>query len=336
MQLNLDEYVGDMDDVCTDQSMQIENNFYIRCFRSALAISPDNRFVALDRYNLVVWDLWNLTPDISPNYVWTGYDLINIVFEDNLTVRSQRDPLRGVNVITGEWVDYVEERAIRTTTPVEGESDKDIRRYWEQTDCGTLHVEYDMNTRQLVLIDEETRRVLEANLNLTRPRFSPDCNIVFGYVSIVSNADVPYDDAPFDDRRRDRGSKTIVFWDATTGVRLATFDYHPHAYRYSTIRWSRDSSRVFVGTSEDHYIWHPVSGQIVTLQHMIEPQRSRIFNYWFTIRWDFPRGQLLISGWNAVHAFDITTGIERFRFGTCDSYWGCSFTVEGNILMVAG
>jgi len=52
--------------------------------------------------------------------------------------------------------------------------------------------------------------------------------------------------------------------------------------------------------------------------------------------WDFQRGQILISGWNAVHAFDLQTGVERYRFGHCSGYTGCSFNVieDNTVLLV--
>lgn len=198
-------------------------------------------------------------------------------------------------------------------------------------------VQYDEAERALIFRDSanHTERTLESNLNFTSALdFSGDCRYAYGLVSIVSNADVPYDAAPVDDMFRDRKTRNLVIWDTQTDTRLHEF---ANPYRFETdaaLVWSADSERALIRVTTGYYLWDATRNQAVLL---VYAQDGSKINTYFEVYWDYQRGQVLVSGWSAVHAFDMLTGLERYRFTIANSgcgrwayYGGCYFDVSSD------
>lgn len=211
--------------------------------------------------------------------------------------------------------------------------------------CGNLKAVYDSDARLVRLQDKTTDeliRTLGSNLNKTLVGgFSPNCQMLATWTSIVSNEALPYDTAPLDDHYRDRSSGTLTLWDVTTGARLYEFDDPYQAESPTWVNWSPDSTWAFIKVSEGYFFWNAASNQSVMLQYMLSTGGVNVWrdaiNTEADIYWDMQRGELLVTGWNAVHAFDIQTGVERHRFGYCDSFWGCTdlcVSDDNTVLMV--
>src|SRR5690606_6048336 len=84
-----------------------------------------------------------------------------------------------------------------------------------------------------------------------------------------------------------------------------------------------------IRTTNGYFAYHPASDHAALL--VFNNEGGRIYTH-PNVYWDYERGQVLINGWGEVYAFDIVTGMQRYRFtanprGGC-GYWTCGFSVS--------
>lgn len=98
-------------------------------------------------------------------------------------------------------------------------------------------------------------------------------------------------------------------------------------------------------TSQGHFLYHPASGHVVLLTFVGETDSPYgDISSSPLVYWDHERGQVIVSGWDAVYTFDMQTGVERYRFspqpsGSCGFYWyecGFSITEDRTTLFALG
>jgi hypothetical protein len=223
-------------------------------------------------------------------------------------------------------------------------------RWWSNFnagDCNGLTAGYDARIHQTRLLNSKNRAVVRLLAEDAHPtsdfEWSPDCRYLSARVYVVNSGDLPYDDAPLDDTYRERLSYDVVFWDAQTGRQLAVFPRPYRAESPAAVVWSPGSERALVRTTQGYFLWNPAVNQKVLLVYdpRINLNWDGIKTY-FQTYWDFQRGQVLISGWEGVYAFDINTGKQRYLLAaspraTCD-YGGCYFSVspDNNLVYVGG
>ncbi len=311
--------------------------------------SPDNRYLASFRFSeLVIWDLQNPNGDTTPNYVYSGFRSYNIAFMDNATLTNAYG--EALNVATGE----ITRSSVNVVQPAASLAGTTGSSIWRGDTCSSMTTSYNTELRQLEVRDLQTDallRVIESNLNQTNYlQMSPDCRYVGGEVAIIGSGDTPYDAAPLDDIDRDRRSEDYVFWNVETGERIYEFQ-HPYRWdTYSGVWWSPSSERAVVRTTEGYFILDAAASQAALLLFN-EPGANTYragINSYPQVYWDYQRGQVLISGWSGVFAFDMQTGIERYRFsaypedrsyyyGGCD-FGGCYFSLspDNTTLFVSG
>jgi WD40 repeat protein len=210
-----------------------------------------------------------------------------------------------------------------TGTPVNAQSGYSTYR-WRYGNSGCkdrVEAVYDEAAREIVLRITPTgeQRILIENLNEANYlAFSPDCRYLTAEVSLASNEQLPYDISPLDDTVYYDKSETFLIWDVNTGEQVAAL---PHPFRYQTysyVRWSPGGEYALIRLTSGHYIVEPATRRVEFLTF----QNSEINVYAnqsasctsLSTYWDFERGQVLIGGWTAVHAFDLFTGEERGRF----------------------
>ncbi len=224
--------------------------------------------------------------------------------------------------------------------PLEGTSGTTIsNRYWfyysyystylPQT-CPRYQLRFDRTTGQTSVVDRDTQAIVSVLQGRgTSVGFSPDCATVSGRMSLLPPAEIAYDNMPLDDVSQDELSSIVVFWDATTGRRLREFP-NPYNYGgYSTVYWSPDGDRAVIRTTNGYFTYHPVSDHAALL--VFNHEGGSLYTH-PNVYWDYERGQVLLNGWGEVYAFDIVTGMQRYRFtanprGGC-SYWTCGFSVS--------
>jgi hypothetical protein len=301
-----------------------------------VAISDSGRYVALlSAGRLRVWDT---TSGGAPAYTYeTSPSASGLAFADDATLTNSLG--QAFNLATGEAALVASSQA-PIFTPVEGLSgDAQYFSWWRWADeCAGTHVLYDFDARRLYLADEAgaVLQVLAEDINATRAYWSPNCDYVFGYVAMV-DVDTPYDSAPLDDIYRDHLSHTITFWETGTGHVAGEF-VNPYTYgRAAEVHWSPGGDRALVRTSNGSFVFHPASGASALLVFADYPDGYRVnaFNTYPQVYWDYERGQVLVSGWGAIYAFDMQSGLERARFlssnpsGRC-SFWGCAFAVSAD------
>lgn len=199
--------------------------------------------------------------------------------------------------------------------------------------CGQLAANYVASSNELVLFDHTTRKTLYVLAEHVNPvadvAWSPGCRYVIAAFSGTSTQASDYDNAPVDDY----GGNIIVFWDVQTGKRLTEFQRIAGGTNVR-VMWSPSGERALIRTPEGYFIYEPATNTKVLLTY---PTNSGAINTWYEAYWDYSRGQLLVTGWNGVIAFDMRTGVGRYSFAadpgekysSC-GYWGCSMTVENN------
>jgi WD40 repeat protein len=287
-----------------------------------ILISPDGHYLIRQaRRALHVWDLTNLNADTSPTYTHEDvfFTLNGARFIEPTIV--ERPDYRGVsrlNILTGEITIHATTETANSPISVDGITGMSI-----PGSSNTLFVQYmkcdgfaayNSATRQLQIQQPETGeiiRVIETDLNQTRViGWSPYCRYLVGRVDVLSNNSVPYDDNPADDIYRDGYTNSIIIWDAETGGRVATFE-NPYHYGSSYgIAWSPGGDRATIMTSQGRFLINLHTGETVLLVFdlgFVQGLRGPTY-------WDYQRGQILVGGVSAVHAFDMRTGIERARF----------------------
>ena len=325
---------------------QITPGIELSSYGHRMAISPDNRYLALSTYGqLWVWDLQ--APTDSPTFVYDDAALNTPIFLDNMTVTASYNRTLQINVVTGERTILPQQQSPEPSAAIAGQTGWSVNsKVWNRyssPDCDGIYPEYAAETRSLVINDTasgDTIRVIEENLNgIDFIRTSPDCRYLVAEVEIVSNADVPYDDASLDDRYTDRLSEILVVWDAQTGARLQEFPNNYRRESYSWLVWSPSGERAFVRTTAGHFVWDASSNQTVLLTYANRGQTSYqgIFTY-PSVYWDYQRGQVIVSGWTGAYAFDMRTGAERYfftaheanRFGYGGCYISCGFSVSAD------
>ena len=258
------------------------------------------------------------------------------------------------DVVTGTLVDTGSPSTPRTAssvsqtivppTPLNGENGYDrnvVSQFYDtrHRTCNDQALRYDDQTRSLLLVDTRDNgiiQIIEENLNLTRPAWSADCQWVYAGVDVVTNETQPYDNRPLDDILRDDLTFTVIVWDPATWQRKFVFN-HPYKYEiYPSIRWSPGGDRAIVYTSNGSYLLNAFTGEQVLLTfkddsgQLLQPHLT-------TTYWDYARGQVLINGFGVVYAFDLTSGVERYRFEGGRDYWHSRFSIQDNrILFIMG
>ncbi|MAU08185.1 MAG: hypothetical protein CL607_00065 [Anaerolineaceae bacterium] len=300
---------------------------------SSAAISPDDHYLALSVSGPIIgvgiWDIQ--TSSLINIYDFRNYpDLSNFTFADNTTLRS-------ISGVTLDVVSGIYEASQPSTDVVRnslvGEDGYSPYVYWWSSpvnQCESASVYYDGERRSLIVEQPNgDERTLVSNLNDTdRVGWSPNCSVIYGNVSLLSDTELPYDGNPLDDIYRDDLSYTVAFWDAGTGEVLATFD---RPYRFASparVSWSPQGERALVRTTEGYFLFDPVTRERVLLTYM--PSRysstSRI-NTYYRLYWDFSHGRLFTTAWGGVDVFDLNTGEQIALLssgGGCD-YGGCTF-----------
>jgi WD40 repeat protein len=229
-----------------------------------------------------------------------------------------------------------------TGTPVDAESgySNNWWRYRRSRCADATLAYYRDDTRQIILRDVSTgdERALVQGINQTDSlTFSPNCRYLTAEVSLASNEPVTYDTSPVDDTVFYDKSENFLIWDVETGEQVAQL---PHLFRYQTyayVRWSPDGGYALLRLTSGHYVIELATRRIVFLTFQ-ETGGSYYYNRpashtWLQTYWDFERGQVLIGGWNAVHAFDLVTGKESGRFTAstdagCSWFSGCVFSLS--------
>jgi WD40 repeat protein len=314
-----------------------------------LKISPDNLLIVHSDFSkgISVWDTATLsqlrTYDAEMVRKISGFD-----FDPPASgyYRSFRPRL---NVLTGELIS-AEAENLPPAAPIEGESGYGWYTYWyrnyvsadlrgESEPCEPITY---TEQRQLVVAD----RVLEADLNQTYIlNSSPNCRYAVGRVQVVSNEMLPYDSAPLADARQENSAWTLVIWDITTGERVVEFT-SPYQYgAFPRIVWSPDQSYVFVRVTSGAYVLNTATWEKTLL--VFNREQGAIEAY-AEVYWDFDRGQIVVTGYEAAYAFDMRTGEQRAtydvgieRYGSrnnCGVGWwaDCDMDVDGNKLYVYG
>ncbi len=285
--------------------------------KRGVELAPNHQhLVASDSTVVVVWDLTN-SIDV-PLYKHDTSRFYPIRFVDNVTVVSPFTSSWQLNIVTGDIISL--EAIASQAAQMDGTSGYS-RSNWRNDLCD-IEPNYDLVSRQLVLRDKttlETFQVLDTDLNYTdQISLSPDCRYVMGEVHVVSNADVPYDDAPLDDIYRDYLSEDVVIWDVETGIRFAEFP-NPYSWgRASNVFWSPDGVRAIVQTANGRFLLNLVTGESKLLTFASEYGGS--IDSYPKSYWDYERGQVLVEGLGSVYAFDMQTGIERHKFEYIGSF----------------
>jgi hypothetical protein len=335
----------------TGSSLTLNLGQYKWRYGPHVSFSPDNHYLVTILRDVLVWDLVNPAPDGTPNYVYSGKDFYSDQFADDVTLQSYSGV--HLNILTGELSQGATPSAqpmqVLSANPLEGETGMSQPHYqwygwviYESTEqCDGLVAQYEPKSRQIVLVDVETRQVTRVLQEDADPvgafMWSPGCRYVHARESFTGGNHY-YDDAPFDDIYRDDLSYNIVFWDAQNGGRLYAF---PRPYRFetgSTVVWSPGGERAIVRTTQGYFIYYPAGNQAALLIYPEDNGRSNAINTGFHVYWDYPRGQVLVSAWGGVNAFDMSTGEGRYFFEGYCGYHGCNFSVsdDNRILYVLG
>jgi hypothetical protein len=335
-------------DLHTDTRLSITNlrsNYRNRFF------SPDDHYlVAFTADYVDVWDLSQLSAAPTATYA-LSQTFYSTTFIDTVTLQTNEGAR--FNITTGAYTPPAETQP-QVMNAVAGESgfsgiswrerghiNHQGNGYAYPLICGRAAV-YDEVTRAVQMIDVRTFEVintLEQNINLTtRLGLSADCRYAVGEVSVISNANPPYDDAPVDDVYRDRRTETLILWDTQTGERVGVF---PHPYRaetYAGVWFSPGGERVLIRTTEGYFTLNLATRETQLLTY--DCRGIGCFgqiNSYPRVYWDYERGQILISGWGGALAFDMLTGIQRYEFSPdgC-GYGGCYFAVRDGYIYVDG
>lgn len=325
-------------DRISNQQVTLNPRLEERRYGGEWLFSPDSRrFIVYGSGFLMVWDIDSINADGSPNRTFEGIRQIShsASFLDNETLKNGNGTFH-INIVTGES-QYVtiETQILVSTSAVAGVSGySSISSYYRRSQCTQFNADYDSDNRQLVLRDAtslETVRVVESGLNETLGFIlSSDCRYLSAFVHQQSNEDLPYDPDPLEDNYVFKRSGSIMLWDTTTGERLLTLDNPYRGGWLGGVAWSPAVEWALVRTSQGTFVFNLSTRQTNLLT--FNDQNSALYTY-FDAYWDFERGQVLVEGWSGVYAFDLQTGMERYRFtstptGGCYYRWGCGFSVD--------
>lgn len=186
---------------------------------------------------------------------------------------------------------------------------------------------YEASTGELVLADVSGMPIHvldQITENVRIINWSPNCRYLAGAVGKITMYGA-YDEQEF--VAWERGSRSIVIWDAINGGRLQVIA-NPGQYPSDpAVIWSPDAqyallragcpsvrhSCIWERYSED-WLWHSTTN---TLQPVGEASHgSRLFSgaLFNQYDWDFGRGVLWGSARDGVIAYDFNSGAEKFSF----------------------
>lgn|GEM_PF-5625449 len=337
-----------------DGNLQVDLGNWYSLTSSSLVVSPDGHYFVL--HPLEGLAIWNTTSGTRALYQLESFS--NYQFVDNANLRAASGAV--LNVETGIYTPPEQPIVNPIRAEIIGQDGTGDRAPWWQNygyrydpglvecEAGGSIVRYDAAQRALLIRRGGDEQVLVSNLNQTlNLAWSPNCDVISGGVSLIGNANVPYDDAPLDDIYRDELSYDVTFWDATTGETLGVF---PRPYRYESparINWSPGGERAFVRTTQGYFIFDPATRQQIPLYYAGPvTQYTAQINTYYTLYWDFSNGRLFVTAWGGALVFDLHTG-ERIAYLTpneADGYYndcqygGCSFgrSTDGHYLYVYG
>lgn len=207
-------------------------------------------------------------------------------------------------------------------------------------DCNGLIPDYNYAERDFYLRNSLTDGepiIFDDDMNtMERVGWSPDCRYVLVEESFVDNS-LPYDDAPVDDPYAYTGGENLVIWNVESRSRVAEIarPYRDNTYTFHW--WSPDRERAVIRTTTGSYIVELATGQTTLLTFT---NNDGAFYTYANVYWDYSRGQLLVSGWDYIYAFDMQTGVERLRLPGSNSatyFGGSRFSVgTDNTTLFAG
>ena len=185
--------------------------------------------------------------------------------------------------------------------------------------CGNLRGNYIPQSQQFVLIDHTTRNIISMLGEDTNPvsdvNWSPGCKYIYAAVSGLSTQKADYDNAAVDDYALN-GGYSVVFWDVQSGKQLKTFSDRPTGTKIR-VSWSPNGDHAIVRTPDGYFIYELLTGRVSLLTY---PAGSNKINTYYSVYWDYSRGQILITGWYGVIAFDMRTGAGRYSLARTGSF----------------
>lgn len=278
-------------------------------------------------------DVYLWSRDIAPDTPWTRYDILT-------GARSEVRHDEVVSIVRYYYYPYIIWRTSMpvidqmpiTPNPMEGETGftTDSRSVYDDgryeftppsnLECNGQRLQYHYDARQVQILDANTNdllRVLAHDVNRTDIlAWSPDCQQVWGWVKLVSNENVGYDNAPLDDSIYGRDSYRQVVWDAASGTVLVDL-LQPAASAYYRLDYSPSRQHALIRTSNGFFIQDFAAGRSYpfTFREVYGDYPPIDFPYYYHLPyWDYTRGLLLVASEHYISAFDISTGVERYRF----------------------
>lgn len=303
----------------TDSSLQIALDNFYSLDEADITFSPDGqRFAALTNGDIGVWN----TATGQQTGVYDAAGLDRFQFVDNVTLKAYSGA--AINVQTGVYTPAAQPTSAPTIRAVVmGQDGKSASSWYSAFEgwnnvmtCKVMGVSvfYDPNQRALVLKQGHDQRVLVTNLNATRYLgWSPDCRTIDGGVQEVSNANLPYDNAPLDDIFQDEASYSVTFWDAATGATLGTILHPYRAQSPARVDWSPGGERAFVRSTTGYFIFDPATKEQIPLHYAGTVTETEEITTYYSLYWDFSNGRIFVTGWGGVLVFDLRTG-ERIAF----------------------
>lgn len=207
---------------------------------------------------------------------------------------------------------------------------------------------YDASSRAIVLVDANSApiRVLDQiTENVRVINWSLDCHYLTGAIGKIKQF---YSNDSWTLIHWE--NRSIVIWDATTGIRLQTVENRGRYLSNPAVIWSPDSRFALIrgGCGSVHYscqwerytqdwLWQSAGNMLIAIgQYGNERNypRQTLFNQY---AWDFERGLLWGNAINNVSSFDLNSGAEVRSFSAGSSVEGrFAFSTDRTRIIIYG